>query len=152
MRTREAILRDIEARGAQMERAIKVQMALQGIEERAANRPTLRKDTKVFVDFAEGFDLNDETRELKTILKKITISYPKQGLFIERGDAPKTRKGKPIKHSPRRKRPIFSAVLPIHVERLKVEIAELYGVDISKNIRINIPGIYSSMKQTTSYV
>jgi hypothetical protein len=148
MITSEAIDR-LKARGKSIEHALKVQMAGLGIQERALSRKTMYSDTNVWVDFAEGFNISDDSPKLKTILRKVTIGTPVHSIFYERGDAPKSRKGNPIKHTQRDRHPLFGAIVPIQVELLKRELAEFYGLQIADKIKITIPGIYSTQHPTT---
>lgn len=136
--SRADLIQKIKDRGDKITAALRLEMAAQGLKDRVSPKPTMMQDTKVWVDFVQGFDLTDEDRQIKEIFKKIKIGYPKHGLFRERGDGPGIRQPKPL----------FAKVLPLQVEALKGELAELYGKDISNLLKINIPGIYSSSKNT----
>jgi hypothetical protein len=140
----------LQARGRSIEQALKMRMATLGIEERASARKTMYADTNVWVDFAQGFNISDEDKRLRTIVRKITIGTPTHGIFWERGDSPHTRKGKPIKHTQRSKHPLFEAVIPAQMEMLKRELAQFYGQEIANKIKITIPGIYSSQHPKTT--
>jgi hypothetical protein len=147
MLDRDTILDNIIAQGREIERQLRQEMATQGIHQRAERRyRNMANNTVVFVDIADGFNINDKERIALKILKKITVLYPLHGLFRERGDYPVSRKGKIIKATQRDRKPLFTKILPTQIEKLKNSIAELYGVQIAGVIHINIPGIYSSGK------
>lgn len=143
--TKEQLNERIVKRGEKIEQLLKVEMASQGLKDRAlANRKTLIRDTKVFVDFHDAINL-ETGQALKNVFNKISISYPTHLLFYERGDAPKTRKGKDVKYTRRDRKPLLGKVLPIQMVLLRRELVDLVGEEIVKNyVTIKIPGIYSS--------
>lgn len=147
MKTRVELLKQIEERGRSIDRELKLIIASLSIEEREINRFTLRDDTNVWVNFAQGFYLDDVEGRLRQTFKNLVIGTPKHGVYYERGDAPRTRGNKAIKYTRRQAHPIFQAVITRQIQLLKEELAELYGQDISNSIQINIPRIYSVANQ-----